>query len=206
MNILITGGAGYIGSTVAWLFVDRGHKVTVIDNLSTGNRFNIPKKSKFLKIDISDTKSLDKYINTKFDVVLHFAAFIDNEESKFKKKLYLNNNYHKSKIFLDFCLNKGIKNFIFSSTAAVYGSSNKPVNEKSKTNPLAPYGKSKLKFEKYLRNNKKKINFVILRYFNVAGVEKKMRCGFKIAKNKGLFNNLCKSFIDNKIFNIFGNN
>ena len=206
MHVLITGGAGYIGSTVAWMFIDRGHKVTIIDNLVSGNLSNIPKKSRFIKSDIADIKKLKKYLNEDYDVVLHFAALINNQESISKKKIYFENNYKKSKIFFDYCIKIGIKNFIFSSTAAVYGSSNKSVNEKSKTKPLAPYGKSKLKFEKYLEKLDKKINYVILRYFNVVGAEKKMRCGFKIKKNKALFNNLCKSFLENRKFYIYGNN
>ena len=204
MKVLITGGAGYIGSSIAWYFIDRGHKVTIIDSLVTGKLSNVPKKSKFIKSDIADVKNLNILLNENYDVVLHFAALIDNEESISKKELYLSNNYIKSKIFLKLCIKKGIKNFIFSSSASVYGLSNKSVNETSNTKPLAPYGKSKLKFEKFLEKSKDKINYVILRYFNVVGVEKKMRCGFKIKKNKSLFNNLCKAHINDKNFSIFG--
>ena len=95
---------------------------------------------------------------------------------------------------------------IFSSTAAVYGKSNIAVNEWSKTKPLAPYGQSKLKFENYLKKSKQNINYIILRYFNVVGVEKKMRCGFKVKNNKSLISNLCKSYLENKNFYIFGTN
>tara|TARA_B100000768_G_C11241265_1_gene359642 strand:- start:263 stop:1249 length:987 start_codon:yes stop_codon:yes gene_type:complete len=204
MKVLITGGAGYIGSSIAWYFIDRGHKVTIIDSLVTGKLSNVPKKSKFIKSDIADVKNLSILLNENYDVVLHFAALIDNSESISKPKLYLTNNYIKSKIFLKLCIKKGIKNFIFSSSASVYGLSNRRVNETSNTKPLAPYGKSKLKFEKYLEKSKKEINYVILRYFNVVGVEEKMRCGFEIIKNKSLFNNLCKSYVDNKKFFIFG--
>ena len=206
MKVLITGGAGYIGSSVAWMFIDKGHDVTIIDNLIRGKISNIPKKSKFIRSDIANINKLKKLLNKEYDVVLHFAALIDNEESLFKKKLYLKNNYHKSKIFLNFCINKGIKNFIFSSSAAVYGLSKKSVNENFETKPITPYGKSKLKFEKFLEKSKKKINYVILRYFNVVGAEEKMRCGFEIKKNKSLFNNLCKTFVHKKKFFIFGNN
>ena len=204
MKILITGGAGYIGSTVAWMFVDKGHKVTIIDNLSRGNLSNLPKKCKFIKSDIANIKLLKKSLKDNFyDVVLHFAAYTDNKESVSKKKLYLNNNYKKSQIFLRICVDKGIKNFIFSSSAAVYGLSNIKVNENLKPKPLAPYGKSKLNFEIFLEKFKNKINFVIIRYFNVVGVEKKMRCGFG-KYNKSLFYNLCQSYIKNNDFYIFG--
>ena len=206
MKILITGGAGYIGSTVAHNFVDKKHEVTIIDNLVNGSITNIPKKCEFIKCDIGDIKNLKKLIIKKYDVVLHFAALIDNQESLSCKKLYIENNYIKSKKFFNFCIRKGIKNFIFSSTAAVYGNSNIAVHEKSNTEPLAPYGQSKLKFENFLKKSSQNINFVILRYFNVAGVETKMRCGFKIKKNKSLFSNLCKSYLEDKNFYVFGKN
>jgi UDP-glucose 4-epimerase len=204
MKVLITGGAGYIGSSVAWKFVDKGHKVTIIDNLVTGKLSNVPKKSKFIKSDIADIETLNSNLNDNYDIVLHFAALIDNEDSILREKLYLQNNYHKSKKFFKFCIKKGIKNFIFSSSAAVYGLSDSRVNENSKTSPLAPYGKSKLKFENFLKKSKNNINFVILRYFNVVGVEKKMRCGFQLKKNKSLFNNLCNASVNDKNFFIFG--
>ena len=79
MRVLITGGAGYIGSSVAWMFIDRGHKVTIIDNLQTGKKTNIPKKSKFIKSDIANLSKLKKSINENYDLVLHFAALIDNQ-------------------------------------------------------------------------------------------------------------------------------
>ena len=81
MNVLITGGAGYIGSTVANLFLDKKHKVSIIDNLSTGKKSNIPKKSTFYKCDISDKKKVKKILKKNFDIVLHFAAFINNNDS-----------------------------------------------------------------------------------------------------------------------------
>jgi UDP-glucose 4-epimerase len=206
MKILITGGAGYIGSTVAWMFLDKGHEVTIIDNLSRGSLFNIPKNSKFIKSDISNISLLKKTLEKNYyDIVLHFAAYTDNKESISKKKLYFKNNYYKSKIFFQICIEKNIKNFIFSSSAAIYGLSNIKVDEDLKPRPLAPYGKSKLKFENYLTNSKKNINFVIIRYFNVVGVEKKMRCGFG-KNNKNLIYNLCESHFKKKEFSIFGKN
>ena len=206
MKILITGGAGYVGSTVAWMFLDKGHEVTIIDNLSRGNLFNVPRKCKFIKSDISNISLLKKLLKKNYyDVVLHFAAYTDNKESVLKKKLYLKNNYYKSKIFFQICVEKEIKNFIFSSSAAVYGLSSIKVNENLRPRPLAPYGKSKLKFENYLKKFKKRINYVMIRYFNVVGVEKKMRCGFG-KYNKNLFYNLCDSYYKEKIFSIFGKN
>ncbi len=205
MNVLITGGAGYIGSTVAHLLLDKKCKVTIIDNLSTGKKYNIPKKSIFYKCDISDKKRVKKILKENFDIVLHFAAFIKNDESIKKPNKYFMNNYQKGKIFLNLCFKSDIKNFIYSSTAAIYGNSKKKVKENEKLRPLSPYAKSKLNLEEFFFQNKKKINFIILRYFNVGGVEKKLRCGFDI-KNKSLISNLCKSFITGKEFLIFGRN
>lgn len=204
MQILITGGAGYIGSTVANFFLEKKHKVTIIDNLSTGIKNNIPKKSIFYKCDISETRKIKKILNKKFDVVLHFAAYANNEESIKKPKKYLINNYYKAKIFLNLCQASGIQNYIYSSTAAVYGQQNQKVKESANVKPLSPYAKSKYKLEKYLFENNKKFNFIILRYFNVGGVEKKLRSGFNI-KNKSLISNLCESIIYDKKFFIYGN-
>ena len=204
MQILITGGAGYIGSTVANFFLEKKHKVTIIDNLSTGNKNNIPKKSIFYKCDISERKKIKEILNKKFDVVLHFAAYANNEESIKKPQKYLNNNYYKAKIFLNLCYESGIQNYIYSSTAAVYGQQKQKVKESANVKPLSPYAKSKYKLEEYLFENNKKFNFIILRYFNVGGVEKKLRSGFNI-KNKSLISNLCESFIYNKKFFIYGN-
>ena len=158
MKALVTGGAGYIGSTVSNYLLDRGHQVVIVDNLSTGFIRNVPKKADFYKFDISDTKKIRKiFIKKKIDIVFHFAALIDNEESlKHPKKYYLN-NFTKGKIFFENCLNNGINKFIYSSTAAVYGNKKKHVDERDKLNPMSPYPKSKLKLENFL-NKKKKYN------------------------------------------------
>ena len=206
MKALITGGAGYIGSTVSNYLLDRGHVVTIIDDLSTGLIKNIPKKADFYKVDISDTKKIDEILlKKKIDIVFHFAASIDNEESfKYPNKYYFN-NFNKSKIFFENCLKNNINKFIYSSTAAVYGNSNKRVNEKDKLRPKSPYSKSKLKFENFLVRKKSKISCIILRYFNVSGVESKMRCGFNLKKGKNLILNLCASSTKKNFFLINGN-
>ena len=96
MKILLTGGAGYIGSVTANLFLDKGHEVFIIDNLSTGNKKNLPKKAQFIKCNIANNKKISKLLKTyKFDILLHFAAFIDVEESVRKPNKYLNNNFKK---------------------------------------------------------------------------------------------------------------
>ena len=207
MNALITGGAGYIGSTVSNYLLDRGHSVIIIDNLSTGSIRNIPKKADFYKLDISNTKKIQKILlKKKIDIVFHFAALINNEESiKFPKK-YFENNFVKGKIFFENCIKNKINRFIYSSTAAVYGNKNKRVSEKDSLNPMSPYPKSKLKLENYLKKKENNIGCIILRYFNVAGSDKKLRCGFNVKNDYNLILNLCSSSIKKKKFIINGNN
>ena len=206
MKVLVTGGAGYIGSTVANLLIDKGYEVTIFDNLSTGNIKNIPKNAYFYKIDISNTKKTIKiFKEKKFDIVFHFAAFINNEESLKNPKKYYVNNYLKGKKFFENCIKYKINKFIYSSTAAAYGNKKSKVSEKGKLKPLSPYPKSKLKLENFLIRNKKKISCIILRYFNVAGVDKKMRCGFSVKNDYNLILNLCSSLNEKKTFIINGN-
>tara|TARA_B100000575_G_scaffold54913_1_gene41214 strand:+ start:3015 stop:3980 length:966 start_codon:yes stop_codon:yes gene_type:complete len=206
MRVLITGGAGYIGSTVSNYLLDRGHKVTIIDNLSTGNIKNIPKKADFFKEDIANSKKIKKILlKKKINIVFHFAAFINNEESlKFPNKYY-KNNFKKGKIFFQNCLKNNVNKFIYSSTAAVYGNKKSKVNEEDNLKPLSPYPKSKLKLEKFLIKERSKIDCIILRYFNVAGSDKKYRSGFNVKKGYNLILNLCAASFKKKIFTINGN-
>lgn len=180
-NILLTGGAGYVGSTVANLLLDKGYKVTIIDNLITGHKKLVPKKAIFYNCDIANKIVVAKIINqNKFDVVMHFAGLIRIDESWKKPKKYNQYNYEKAKIFLKTCFSNGIKKVIFSSTASVYGNPKKnTVSEKDLLNPLNPYAKSKLKLENFLIQESKKqnIKYAILRYFNVAGADEKLRSG-----------------------------
>jgi len=207
MKALVTGGAGYIGSTVSNFLLDLGHEVTIIDNLSTGSKKNIPKKAKFYKVDISNTAKIKKiFLTEKYDVVFHFAAFINNEESIRYPKKYYENNFLKGKIFFENCIKNKINRFIYSSTAAVYGNKNKRVSEKDDLKPMSPYPKSKLKLENYLKRKKKYMSCIILRYFNVAGSDKKLRCGFNVKNDYNLILNLCTSSIKNRKFIINGNN
>ena len=207
MRALVTGGAGYIGSTVSYYLLDRGHEVTIIDNLSTGSIKNIPNKATFYKQDISDTKKLNKiFLKNKFDIVFHFAALINNEESIKHPKKYYDNNFLKGKIFFEICIKNKLNKFIYSSTAAVYGNKARPVNEKNTLKPMSPYPKSKLKLENFLKKKKNIIRCIILRYFNVAGSDKKMRCGFNINNDYNLILNLCSASLKKKNFIINGNN
>jgi len=195
-NILLTGGAGYIGSSVAHLLLDKGCKVTIVDNLVTGNKKLVPKKANLFICDIADKKKITKIIKkNNFDIVMHFAGLIKVDESIKHPKKYNIYNYKKSKIFFDTCFNNNLDKFIFSSTASVYGNAgNKKVSEKNKLKPLNPYAKSKLKIEKYLikQSKIKKINYLILRYFNVAGADKKLRTGLISKSSTNLIKVLCE--------------
>jgi len=181
MNILLTGGAGYIGSHAANAFLDNGYSVSVIDSLVNGHESLIPKKAKFLKCDIADQGKISTFLQkNKFDIVVHFAGFTRVDESVKEPEKYYNNNFEKPKAFFDCCLSHGLKKIIFSSTGSIYGNVNKKnIIETEKPNPLNPYSDSKYKLEQYLTelSRTKKISTAILRYFNVSGADEKMRSG-----------------------------
>ncbi len=180
-NILLTGGAGYIGSHVSNMLLDRGYNITIVDNLITGKKHLVPKKAQLLICDIADEKKVNEIIKgNKFDLVMHFAGLIRVDESVKYPEKYNEFNFEKAKKFLNICFENNLKKIIFSSTASVYGNpkSNK-VSENDTLNPLNPYAVSKLKLEEFLINKSKtdKIKYIILRYFNVAGADEKMRSG-----------------------------
>ena len=180
-NILITGGAGYIGSHVSLLLIEKGYNITIIDSLITGNKQLVPKEAKLEICDIADIKKVTEILKDKrFKAVLHFAGLIRVDESVKYPEKYIEFNYNKAKIFLDTCFKNDLNKVIFSSTAAVYGNPKKDkVIESDELNPLNPYANSKLMLENYLINKSKNSNVkhIILRYFNVAGADEKMRTG-----------------------------
>ena len=180
MNILLTGGAGYIGSHVVYNLIDNGHNVYVIDNLSTGTYNLIPNSIKSTICDIADTAKIETILkNNKFDLLMHFAAFIKVDESvNFPEKYFLNNTDKTISLF-EICKKFELKNIIFSSTAAVYGEAGDRglISESCVPKPANPYASSKLKVENYLKKNKDVFNFIILRYFNVAGADPLLRTG-----------------------------
>ena len=180
-NILVTGGAGYIGSHVCHLLIDQGYDVTCIDNLITGNKKLLPKKVKLEIFDISDKAKVANLIKTSnFDLVMHFAGLIRVDESVEQPKRYRNFNFLKAKSFLETCFENDLKKVIFSSTAAVYGNpKNDRVTEEDPVDPLNPYASSKLELENFIKETSSKYNsrYIILRYFNVAGADEKMRTG-----------------------------
>ena len=211
MNILVTGGASHIGSHACLSLLDSGYNVTIIDDLSTGHEKLIPNKADFIRANINETDILSNLLQRKcFAALMHFAGFIQVEESvKFPKK-YFNNNTKNAAILFDNCYNNGLKNIIFSSTAAVYGNPNKEsVQENTNLNPLNPYGESKVQTENKLIQMQKenKINYVILRYFNVAGADSKLRSGQISNNTTHLIKVACEVVVGkrNSVI-IFGNN
>ena len=151
MKILITGGAGYIGSHVSNLLLDKGFKVTVIDNLVTGNKKLVPKKANLIITDIANEQIIEKVIKKeKFDLVMHFAGLIRVDESVKEPKKYNEFNYEKAKTFLNICFKNNLNKIIFSSTASIYGNPKKQkVLESDPPNPLNPYAASKLKLKDF---------------------------------------------------------
>ena len=207
-NILITGGAGYVGSNVAELLIKKKYKIFIIDNLSTGFRRLINKRAKFLKIDLKEKNKVRNLIkDNNIDSVIHLAALLDVNESQKKPKKYFQNNVIGTRNLVNACLNSSVKNFIFSSTAAVYKDGIYKVNEKSPVKPKSNYGKGKLKAEKIIKSkfSKSEINYAILRYFNVCGSSKSNKYG-QINSYDLLFKNLAKNSIKkNPSINIYGN-
>ncbi len=207
-NILITGGAGYIGSHVAETLISNKKKIFIVDNLSTGYKKLINKKAKFYKVNILDTKKLKQIIvNHKIDSVIHLAGSLIIGFGEKNPKLYYKNNVLGTKSILLACKNTLVKNFIFSSTAAVYKDKQKIVHEKSIIKPKSVYGKTKMKAEKLIILNckKQKINYAILRYFNVCGASLSKKIGL-IASTDSLFKNISTEIMKKKpIVKIYGN-
>ena len=180
MKILLTGGAGYIGSHVLLSILENKHDVIVIDDLSTGNKNLIPEHIKLINANINDSEKISNIlVEENFDLLLHFAGFIKVEESVQNPDKYFKNNTDNAIKLFETCYKHGLRNIIFSSTAAAYGnpSNNESITENEILKPLNPYGESKVKTEEYLLKNKNKYNSIILRYFNVAGADPELRSG-----------------------------
>ena len=208
-KILVTGGAGYIGSHIVELLVKRKKKVFIIDNLSTGYRQLINKKAKFYKLNILETKKVkDIIVKNKIDAVIHLAGSLSvGMGEKYPKKYFLNNVIGTQSL-LNACNFAKVKNFIFSSTAAVYKDGLNKVNEQSKIKPKSFYGKTKIKAENKIISNCKKnnINYGILRYFNVVGASPSGKIGL-INKGDHLFKNFSIQILKkNPILKIYGKN
>ena len=181
MRILLIGGAGYIGSSIAHHLLDRGHEPSVLDNLSTGSREAVPAGVPFVHADCGDAEALSEALAlTKAEAVIQLAAAVRVEESVANPAKYYFNNTVKSLTVFDTCAKAGVKDFVFSSTAAVYGAPAKTlIAEDTATEPVNPYGHSKLASEFMLKDIARVsgMRATILRYFNVAGADVKLRTG-----------------------------
>jgi|SRR6056297_4201562 len=179
-TILVVGGAGYIGSHQVKCLLENDYRVVIYDNLSTGFK-KLILSDNFIKGDLKDTKNLEETIDKfKPDAVMHFAAFTSVGESVKKPSKYYRNNLVNVINLLDVMVKNGVNNFIFSSSAAVYGvPENIPITEEETKNPINPYGRTKLMVERVLKDYEKAygLKYTALRYFNAAGADEKGEIG-----------------------------
>jgi UDP-glucose 4-epimerase len=180
-KILVTGGAGYIGSHAVLALIDAGHSPVVIDNLTTGFRWAIPDGVSLYEGDVSDADLVAKILaDEKVEAIMHFAGSIIVPESVENPLKYYRNNTANSRSLIESAVTGGVKHFIFSSTAATYGIPDEsPVREDTPQLPINPYGLSKLMTEHMLRDvaAAHDFNYCALRYFNVAGADPQARTG-----------------------------
>lgn len=211
MKILVTGGAGYIGSFAAKRLVDDGHKVVVFDNLERGHEKAIDTRASFIKGDIKnivDIKNL--FSDNSFDAIMHFAGYISVEESSRVPDLYYENNVVGSRNLFDIAIDLGkVNKIIFSSTAAVYGNPDEiPIPEDHPKNPVSPYGKTKLEIEEYLiKLNKENpsVGFVSLRYFNASGAALDGTMGEDHSPETHIIPLAIRAMLNDSEFSLFGN-
>ena len=209
-NILVTGGAGYIGSHIIELLIKKKIKVFIYDNLVTGYKKLINKKAIFIKGDIKNSKLLTKTINeNNINSIIHLAGYLNISEGQKNKKKYYKNNVIGTLNLVKACKNSNVKNIIFSSSCSVYGNINGSVSEKKIPKPKSYYAFTKYKSEEIIKKYEKKFNFKygILRYFNVAGASQSGKIG-EIEKSYGhLIKNLAiqSTKLKPKV-DIFGNN
>ena len=182
MSVLVTGGAGYIGSHMVWELVDHGEEPIVLDNLSTGFAWALPERAKLVVGDVGDQALVEETIRKhRIDTIIHFAGSVVVPESMTNPLKYYDNNTAKTRNLVESAVRTGIDKFIFSSSAAVYGTplTTGPIREDAILNPMSPYGSSKLMSEIMVRDTAlaHDIRYVMLRYFNVAGSDPLKRTG-----------------------------
>ncbi len=210
MSVLVTGGAGYIGSHMVLALADAGETAVVIDNLTTGYWWAVAPEAKLVEGDIGDEVLLARLMaEYKFDAVVHFAGSIVVPDSVADPLGYYLNNTVKSRSLIECAVKAGIPRFIFSSTAAVYGNpGGRPVFETAQPAPVSPYGSSKLMTEWMLRDSHAAhgLQYVALRYFNVAGADPKGRSGQSTPRATHLIKVACQTALGQRDrLDVFGN-
>lgn len=209
-TVLVSGGAGYIGSHVVHALRDGGYTPVVVDNLSTGNRTFIPEDVPFLEANITDSHSVRSFIQEHAcQAVIHLAGVVSVEESVLDPMGYYDKNTCASHSFISSCVAEKMKHFIFSSSASVYGNPDVvTVSEALQPNPISPYGWSKLMTEKMLEDicSVEPMNAISLRYFNVAGADPQGRSGLSTKNATHLIKVLCETATGVRpSFTVFGN-
>jgi len=210
MAVLVTGGAGYIGSHMVWELLDNGEEVVVLDNLVTGFQWAVAEKAKLIVGNVGDQYLVESIIRDhKIDCIIHFAGSVVVPESLEDPIKYYDNNTANSLRLIAAAVNTGISKFIFSSTAAVYGApeNSGPIAEDAVLNPMSPYGSSKLMTEIMVRDAEKAhgLAYVMLRYFNVAGADYKGRTGQSTTGATHLIKIACEAALGKREYmNVFG--
>lgn len=207
-KILVTGGAGYIGSFMTRRLLDEGYKVVVVDSLERGIKTAIDEKAEFMHGDLRDESFLSKvFSGHQFEGIIHFAGYISMGESMEKPGIYFDNNIISSVLLLDKAVEYRVGSFIFSSTAGVYGNPKKiPIPEDHPQRPTNPYGESKKMVETILTwyNKVHNVNFISLRYFNAAGASLDGSMGEQHDPETHLIPNAIRAVFTNREFVLFG--
>ena len=208
-NILVTGGAGYIGSHIVELLIKTKSNIIIIDNLVTGHKKLLNKKAKFIKVDIKNKTLITKIINDyEISSIIHLAGSLNVSEAEKNKKKYYKNNVEGTLNLVNACKNSTVKNIIFSSSCSVYGNVKGSVNEKMRPNPQGYYALTKYKAEEIIKKFSKKYNYKygILRYFNVAGASPSGKIGEIETSHGHLIKNIAIQSLKKKpVISIYGN-
>lgn len=211
MKILVTGGAGYIGSHTVKDLINNGDKIVVFDNLSYGHKQAIPKKARFIKGDLKNQRLIEKILKReKIEAVFHFAGFIQVGESVKNPLKYYKNNFYNSIHLLEAMKNTSVKYIIFSSSAGVYGQPEKmPIKEGDSKDPINTYGRTKLMIEYALKSYDEAfgIKFMALRFFNAAGASEQSEIGEDHDPETHIIPLIIRTALgQSDEFKIFGNN
>jgi UDP-glucose 4-epimerase len=209
MTVLVTGGAGYIGSHMVLELLDAGERVAVIDDLSTGHAWAVAKEARFVEGDVGDQALLRRMIEEhRVDAIIHFAGSIVVPDSIADPLGYYLNNTVNSRALIEVAVKCGVPHFIFSSTAAVYGmSGDRPLPETAPIEPMSPYGSSKRMTEIMLADVSRAhdLRYVALRYFNVAGADPQRRTGQSTPRATHLIKVACETALGKRDFmQVFG--